>query len=324
MKHLRISSGFTLPLDSVTQTFAILAKRGVGKTHTALVMVEEMIGAGLPVVVVDPIGVCWGLRTSANGKSAGLPVVILGGDRGDVPLEASAGATIADFVIESRQPCVLDLSLFRKGEQVRFMTDFAERLYQKNRAPLHVVLDEADAWAPQRPLPGEQRLLGAIEDLVRRGRARGLGITLVTQRAAVLNKNVLTQIEVLITMRTIAPQDRAAIDEWIKVHGTPEQREDLMESLPSLPIGTAWFWSPGWLDIFMRVGVRKRMTFDSSKTPEMGSKAAAPRSARAGRSRCSADADRQHDREGQGGRSEGASPQDRRAREKISARRRPA
>ncbi len=52
------------------------------------------------------------------------------------------------------------------------MTDFAERLYHRNRDPLHLVLDEADTFAPQRTDPGGQRLLGAIEDLVRRGRAR--------------------------------------------------------------------------------------------------------------------------------------------------------
>jgi hypothetical protein len=31
-RRLRIASGLTLPLEAVTETFAILAKRGVGKT----------------------------------------------------------------------------------------------------------------------------------------------------------------------------------------------------------------------------------------------------------------------------------------------------
>ncbi len=64
------------------------------------------------------------------------------------------------------------------------MTDFAERLYHRNRDPLHLVLDEADAFAPQRTGPGGQRLLGSIEDLVRGGRA-GIGVTLITQRPVV-------------------------------------------------------------------------------------------------------------------------------------------
>jgi hypothetical protein len=119
-------------------------------------------------------------------------------------------------------------------------------------------------------MKGQERLLGAIEDLVRRGPARGIGVTLVSQRAAVLNKDVLTQAEVLIALRTIAPQDREAIDAWIRVHGTLEQREELMASLPSLPIGTAWVWSPGWLDVFQRVRIRRKETFDSSATPQVG------------------------------------------------------
>lgn len=119
-------------------------------------------------------------------------------------------------------------------------------------------------------------LIVPCEDLVRRGRARGLGITLVTQRAAVLNKDVLTQAEVMVALRTIAPQDRDAIDAWIRVHGSPEQREELMTSLPSLPVGTAWFWSPGWLDVFARVQVRRRETFDSSATPKVGQRPKAP------------------------------------------------
>jgi hypothetical protein len=267
---LHLSKDLSLPVEAVTQTFAILAKRGAGKTYTAAVMVEEMLKAGLQLVVVDPVGVWWGLRSSADGQHEGLPIVIMGGEHGDLPLDVGAGELIADVVVEERLSVVLDLSPFRKGEQTRFVTDFAERLYQKNRQPLHLVLDEADAFAPQRPMKGQERLLGAIEDLVRRGRARGIGVTLVTQRAAVLNKDVLTQAEVLIALRTIAPQDRDAIDAWIRVHGTPEQRDALMASLPSLPIGTAWWWSPGWLDIFQRVQIRRKETFDSSATPQVG------------------------------------------------------
>jgi DNA helicase HerA-like ATPase len=166
---------FNLPPEAVTETFALLAKRGVGKSYLASVMVEEMLKAGLHVCVSDPIGVWWGLRAAADGKGPGLPIVILGGDHGDVPLEVTAGEVIADLVVKEGLSVVLDLSRFRKGEQTRFMTDFAERLYHKNREPLHLVLDEADAFAPQHPMKGQERLLGAVEDLVRRGRARAWG-----------------------------------------------------------------------------------------------------------------------------------------------------
>ena len=68
MADLHFAADFSIPAEAVTQTFAILAKRGVGKTYTASVLVEELLKAGLHAVVVDPIGVWWGLRASADGK----------------------------------------------------------------------------------------------------------------------------------------------------------------------------------------------------------------------------------------------------------------
>ena len=59
-------------------------------------------------------------------------------------------------------------------------------------------------------------------------------------------------------------------DAWIRLHGTPQERDELMTSLPSFPVGTAWVWSPGWLDVFQRVQIRRKETFDSSATPKVG------------------------------------------------------
>lgn len=276
MAGLQIAPNLELPAEAVTQTFAILAKRGVGKTYTASVMTEEMLKANLHVIVIDPIGVWWGLRAAANGRDEGLPIIIAGGDHADIPLDASGGEALANLIVDNRFSMVLDLSLLRKGEHTRFMTDFAETLYHKNRNAVHLILDEADAFAPQRPFGNEARMLGAVEDIVRRGRARGIGVTMITQRPSVLNKNVLTQIEVLVALRLTAPLDQKAIDEWVKTHAEESQRDIFMASLPALPVGTAWFWSPGWLNIFTKVKVRKRETFDSSSTPKVGVAVKAP------------------------------------------------
>jgi hypothetical protein len=282
MSDLRISPDLALPVDAVTQAIAILARRGAGKTYTASVLVEEVIAARQPVVVLDPTGAWWGLRASADGQKPGLPVVIFGGEHGDVPLEAAAGKVIADVVIEHPGAYVIDLSgLESKAAEHRFGADFLERLYRgkaTRREPLLLVVDEADGFAPQRPGPEQARTLGATESIVRRGRIRGLGVVLVTQRAAVINKNVLTQIEVLVAMQTTGPQDRAAIDEWIKGNGTPEERDEVLGSLASLERGEAWVWSPSWLRTLVRIRIRQRRTFDSSRTPEAGERRVEPRS----------------------------------------------
>ena len=263
----------------------ILAKRRAGKSYTMRRITEQFLKASQQVVIVDPKGDQWGLRSSADGKQPGYPVLILGGEHGDLPLETNAGEVVARLVVEEQVSLLLDLSQFRKHEVATFMTAFLENLYrlkaqEKYRTPVKLIVDEADAIAPQKPQKGEERMLGAIEDIVRRGGQRGIGCTLVTQRSAVLNKNVLTQAQILVVLRTIAPQDLAAMKAWIDVHGTAEQGKELMDSLPSLPIGDAWFWSPGWPTeegIFKRVHVLPIETFDSGATPKAGERKIVPK-----------------------------------------------
>ncbi len=284
---IQLAKKLTFPDEIVTQTIGILAKRRAGKSYTARRFTEQLSENGHQVVIVDPKGDWWGIRSSATGKSSGLPITILGGERGDVPLERAGGELVAKLVVEERVSVLLDLSFFRKADISKFMADFLETLYrlkarEKFRTPVMLVIDEADAIAPQKPNEkGDQlRMLGAAEDIVRRGGQRGIGCTMITQRSAVLNKNVLTQIEVLIALRTISPQDLKAIDAWIDVHGSDEERKTLKASLPSLPVGDAWVWSPGWPTkdgIFQRVHVSPIKTFDSGATPKPGEKRVEPK-----------------------------------------------
>ncbi|HEX7126862.1 MAG TPA: DUF87 domain-containing protein [Thermodesulfobacteriota bacterium] len=279
-RPLALAPELALPLDAVTQTFAFLAKRGAGKTYTAGILVEEFLKAGHQVVVVDPLDVWWGLRAAANGRDPGLPITVLGGVHGDLPLADTDGEILARLIYEERLSVVLSLRHLRKAARTRFLTAFYEALYHlagERRVPVHLAIDEADASAPQRPMKGEERMLGAMEDIVRRGRSDGLGCSLITQRAAVLNKDVLSQVEVLVALRTIAPQDIAAINAWVVLHGTEAERRELLGSLPSLPIGESWWWSPGWLEIFQRVRVRAKETYDSSRTPKVGEVLAPPK-----------------------------------------------
>ena len=277
MSKLWLSKDLGFPIDCVTQTFAILAIKGAGKTHTGVVMVEEMFEKGQQVVIADPLGVWWGLRSTGDGKSAGYPVVIFGGDHADLPLDENAGELIAVSVVEHGFSAILDFSHFRKHQQTKFMCMFAETLYRKNRKALHFMIDEADAFAPQRPMHDQARMLGALEDIVRRGRARGIGCTLISQRPAVLNKNVLTQIECLIVLRILAPQDRKAIEEWLELNVEDKIRKDMLVSLATLQKGEAWVWSPSWLQTFQRIQVRARGTFDSSATPKANQVKAQPK-----------------------------------------------
>lgn len=260
---------FCLPLETVTATLAILAIKGKGKTYLSDVLNEELMDAGQIPVIIDYTGAHWGLKSSADGKAPGFPVVIFGGEHADLPLEEGAGEVIARAIVEQRFAAIIDVSLLRKGAANRFIGDFLETLYRLNRLPVMLICDEADAYAPQKPFGDQARTLGAIEDIVRRGRIRGIGCTLITQRPQVINKNVLTQCEMLCALGMSHPKDIGAIKEWIDVHGDKQQADAMIASLPSLGKGMAWFWAPS-MNLFDKVQVRLRHTFDSSATPKPG------------------------------------------------------
>jgi len=118
---------------------------------------------------------------------------VFGGTHADVPLDPGMGAALGRLVGAQPIACVVDVSDFGSAAARRaFMTAFTESLYAANTEPLHLVLDEADLWAPQRTQPDGLVLLGRVEEIVRRGRVRGFVPWLITQRPAVLHKDVLS------------------------------------------------------------------------------------------------------------------------------------
>lgn len=273
---LHISDTLTLPAEAVTHTFGLLAMRGAGKSNAAVVMAEEMYDAGLHWVAIDPKGDWWGVRSSRDGKGPGLPVPIFGGQRGDLPLEPDAGSYIADLIVDNTLTCVLDLSEFTEGDKIRFLggvankDGFAARFYkrkQPTQPPTHVFLEEADDYLPQRFGKDKAKLMHDCSRMVLWGRQRGIGATAISQRSARINKDVLTQTESLIVLRTTGPQDIAAVKEWVKYHGVAEE---LLASLSSLENGEAWVFSPHWLKKVERIRFRQRRTFDSGSTPLAG------------------------------------------------------
>lgn len=274
--ELRISDDLALPLSAVTEPLAIVARRGRGKTYAGLKMKEQMQKAGQQTCTVEPLDVWYGIRSSRDGKGEGFPVVIFGGDHADVDLTPNMGREVADFLVNESFSTIIVPDFETNQDTVEFMTAFLDRLLKTNRDPLHLFFDEAEAFAPERPAKYEARMLGAMGRLVKRGRVRGLGATLITQRTASLNKNVLSQVGGLLIMALSSPWDRAPVERWMASNGSPEQMDALKDDLASLPLGEGYFWHPDW-DIFKRIKIAERETFDSSATPEVGQKRVIPK-----------------------------------------------
>lgn len=266
---------FTLPLKMATEASAILAMRGTGKSNTGVVFAEEMYDAGIPWCAIDPKGDWYGIRSAADGTGPGLPIPVFGGLFGDLPLVPDAGAFMAELIIEQNLTCVLDVSDFTQGEQARFLTAFGNAYYQAARrkpAVRHLFLEEADEFLPQQVPADMARCVGIWTKIVKLGRRHGIGVTLITQRSATLNKNALSQIETLIALRTSHALDKAAIKGWLDV---PEAK-DILAGLSTLKNGQAWVISPHGLGLIACATFRRRRTFDTGATPEVGVAVQAP------------------------------------------------
>jgi uncharacterized protein len=162
-KTLHISDNLNLPLDAVTSTLVVYGGKGMGKTNFGSVLVEELTKAGLRWCALDPLGVWWGLRHSKDGKGRGIECVILGGAHGDIPIEPTGGAVAADLVVDEPANVIIDFSrkasgdMWSIGEKVRFVTEYALRLFQRQggltdgtrREPIFQILDEAARYIPQ-------------------------------------------------------------------------------------------------------------------------------------------------------------------------------
>lgn len=265
-------NALNLPLDFVTERIAFLARTGAGKSGGMRVLAEEMLDAGQFIVFLDPKGDAWGIRSDYS-------VLIMGGEHADVPLEASGGKFVAEFLARERVPTVLDVSDFSKADLMRFTAAFGERFFRINRDVVHIFIDEVDMVAGQQFY--DPHCLEAIQHLQTKGRQRGIGLTLATNRSQQVNKTVLDASGTLIAMQTTSPRGLAAVRDWLEAAADKETCQQILSQLPQLKTREAFVYSPQFLGPEpQRITFRQFRTFDSMATPKPGEVRRQPKSLR--------------------------------------------
>jgi len=256
----------------VTSTKAILAKKRVGKTYLAMVIAEEMMRLSLPFIVLDPTGVWWGLNATADGQAAPKAILVLGGLHGAFPLDYRDGDRAAELAVEMWPlPVVLDVSEMIPEEQHEFAADFGAKLYAINKHAVHLIVDEADEFAPQTTdsnYKHQRRCLGVFDRCVRRGGVKGIGVTVITQRPAVIHKNILSQVDGIFVLQMAAPHDLEAVDAWMKPTVSGSDRNSCLSNLPRLAKGEAYYMQNlNDTAALVKFKVRAKNTYNSSRTP---------------------------------------------------------
>lgn len=266
---------FPIPTETLDDRLGFVGNSGSGKTYCAGTAVERVLERRGRVVIIDPLGVWWGLRLLRDGKSPSPhDIVIFGGEHGDLPLNNHAGALIGETVASIAHSAIIDLSGFgTKAAERRFMLAFLTAMYRHaSKELVHLVFDEADMWCPQRIMDKEGeafKLYGMMETIVRRGRVLGFIPWLITQRPAVLSKDVLSQADGLVIMKLTSSQDRDAIGDWVEGQADKAQWRSMWASLPTLQVGHGLTWIPG-RGVLDTVSFPLKTTYDSSRAPKRG------------------------------------------------------
>ena len=272
---IRLSDAVSLSGSLGGETLAILGMKGKGKSNTAKVVVEQLLGAGVQTVILDPTDAWWGLPFARDGSPSGLPVVTFGGhpDRTMLPLEERHADAIVAMILERGLSPILCTRGMSGAAQTRFVTRLLTGLYdgkgeRRDKRPLAVAIDEADMFAPKGGVSGGAAACkGAVDDISRRGRVDGFALIAVTQRPAALHNDVLSQADTVVCHALALQHDRKAVEEWTAQHDDdPEKARVFRQSLSGLPAGEAWVWSPG-RGVFERTRIDLCSTMDSGKTP---------------------------------------------------------
>lgn len=259
-----------IPGGALAQHVAILGKTGSGKTSTAKLAIEQVVAAGARICVLDPIkSDWWGLISSADGKSAGLPFHILGGPRGHVPLHENAGKPIGELVASGALPLsILDMADFPAGGLQRFFVDFAAVLIRRMRGVLYLVIEEAHEFAPKERTGFDKENLAIhfAKKLATAGRSKGIRLVLLSQRTQSLHNALLGSCDTLIAHRFTAPADQAPVVKWLQANVEPEIAKKVAWSMSSLKTGEGWICS-GEARIFEQRKFPRIQTYDNTATP---------------------------------------------------------
>lgn len=160
----------------------IVGQSGSGKSFLLGVIAEELCRSNMAFCVIDTEGEYSSLKSTFN-------VIVVGGSNGDVDLNVDY-RTLFHASIANDLPIVLDVSdVLDKGDTVNAAIKALYELENEIRKPYLVLIEEADKLAPQII----SKKINELEEISVRGRKRGIGLLISTQRPANISKNVLSQ-----------------------------------------------------------------------------------------------------------------------------------
>ena len=162
------------------------------------------------------------------------------------PQELVKPGTASIITLKGLEPQVQEIIVYKIVKEL-----FHER--KKERIPpFFLVIEEAHNFIPERSF-GETKCAQILRTIASEGRKFGLGLCVISQRPARVDKNVLSQCTTQILLKITNPNDLKAVSS--SVEGITKETEN---ELQKIPIGTALV--TGVVDMPLFVKIRPRMT----------------------------------------------------------------
>ncbi|MEM3803817.1 MAG: DUF87 domain-containing protein, partial [Conexivisphaerales archaeon] len=196
----------------VTGRTCVIGSSGSGKSYAVAVICEELCKHNVPFAVVDTEGEYAGLKEKYE------VILISDDENSDLTWEGIDLAEVADQAPEIA-PLILDLSEVDnpKDKVGKFLQELYRSLSAK-RLPYLVIIEEADRFVPQ---AGER--VGIIGEIARRGRKRGIGLMVCTQRPSLVDKNILSQCGNQLIGKLVIQNDLQSVAQFFGSRGIPRQ-----------------------------------------------------------------------------------------------------
>jgi hypothetical protein len=248
---LRDGAPFRVDANAIaTGRTCVIGASGSGKSYAVGVICEELCKNRIPFAIVDTEGEYWGLRERYE-------VIWIGEDVScDVRWERLEPRRLAAVAPES-PPLILDVSEVHDRRAI--VASVLAALYlrvSELRRPYLIILEEADRFAPQH---GER--LPIIDEIATKGRKRGMGLLICTQRPSMVHKNILSQCGNQLLGRLIIRNDLEAVAQFF-----PSREE--VKALTLLRPGQ--FYALGGLSSPPAlIQVRPRETAHGGATPQL-------------------------------------------------------
>jgi hypothetical protein len=132
------------------------------------------------------------------------------------------------------------------------LRDLFEARKKEEIPPCFIILEEAHNWCPERSF-GETRSSKVIRTIAAEGRKFGMGLCVISQRPAKIDKNVVSQCTTQIILKMTNPNDIKSV-----MASSEGMSSEMEQEIERLNIGTCLL--TGVIDIPLKVNIRPRIS----------------------------------------------------------------